>query len=731
MSLNNSDSTWPFSQARGQDDNDDARVQQSRRPPADLQTLWAPSNLNARQKAKGWKNRFCSREATDEFMMPLEDPPRIERWCDALESEALEPSPSSRLPPWRLKRREAQQEEPSPSSPRSSPSELPRECATKPALARSAALIDAWSDSEDEDEAATQRLFEPVALRGPDECRVVEAISRRLVDAFGVEAHATKGDDGQWSASVSQQEANSKLAMRALRDALAGCTRWGTQIMPVTRAWPEYEAQIFDLLFPDPDFHSEAERPLATVEKELDLLVHPVEGRGLRLCACLPSGLTSGQDKLKRILQSGEERIKKIIDLQVVSEHLVLSETAAVSSEALPRLTDFTHIKTVEERTGDKYKALEVLLSGHPLAAQQAAWMWQAVCSNQVVDCLPLRVSHAPKGQNYPALISRMQQVQERYPQVTVEIRPAAPSSNGIGPTHQLWFFSADDELLLACRSELVGVLDSLFPKEYMQLSLSDPDAWASHHAAEIQVKTGVAALLDRQRYALFVCGCIDDVARASDYVDEVERDLLASKLDVKGDEADDAAPVNGTTSVVETYQASGQIVCNTAEDTTPNPDCHPSGVNASSFGARCTVLGWDNGGPAEKVLCEFSKDNDFDVSVFNVFATEAAYSYPADCMDDSCFVWYYVDDDDVIQGPFDRDEMEEWWTLGFLPGDLAVCCQPACDMPPDERCVFCPIMEMDAVLAAGVQIEHQSIHPDKSLEVVGCLHSTLDGLGA
>jgi hypothetical protein len=413
--------------------------------------------------------------------------------------------------------------------------------------------------------------------------------------------------------------------------------------------------------------------------------------------------LERGQDDSNKTLKIAESEISKAVDCQVLKTRLSVPETVPPNSEVLHRLADFTHVclhnKEASGKKLQEEQRTEVLLEGHAQALQQAEWMWRNICSHQAVDCIPLRSCHAHEGRRDNSLMSRISRLQEKFPQVTVEIRPTAPGCSP-KPAFQLWFFSADDELLLACRSELISALNILFPGEYKQFQVKDLGKLTHEVMADLQSQNKVSALLDRQRSTVFFCGAVDDVNFAAEYMADFEKanSEETKENDPKKDESlkytSDAEILEQSCPIDKELLLSGlftndEIVLDDEAETRIEilPSCLVPSVRAPALDSYVNVLVPDS-------LCEPLRQpikGHTSVSVFDAGDGETD--------DDTEFVWYYVDDDDIIQGPFDRDEMEEWWTLHLLPEDLLVVCCSSSVMPPDDTSSFRPISELNDIL--------------------------------
>merc|ERR1740123_2380222 len=225
---------------------------------------------------------------------------------------------------------------------------------------------------------------------------------------------------------------------------------------------------------------------------------------------------------------------------EAASEHLSLLGLgeALVSQEALHRLMDFTNVYVNPSATGllahrqntayaEKPKEpSSVIVQGSSLAIEQAQWAWPKMFAGQIMECLPLRPAHAPKGKSHQAFLSRAWRVQKKYPQVGLEFRPyAGADSSACGTTkgHLLWLFCADDELLHACRSEIAAVLAAICPGEYARVDVREPCVWAEQELSNLQLASGVFALLDREKSALLLCGMFHEVEDAKERIAHFE----------------------------------------------------------------------------------------------------------------------------------------------------------------------------------------------------------------
>jgi RNA recognition motif-containing protein len=98
--------------------------------------------------------------------------------------------------------------------------------------------------------ASTGDFAENFPLSSYLDARVVDAVAEQLRLAFKVAACASEDEDGTLAVhfEASSEEADLEGARAALRAALDGSPRWGTQIFNIAHDWPEYEEQLFDLL---------------------------------------------------------------------------------------------------------------------------------------------------------------------------------------------------------------------------------------------------------------------------------------------------------------------------------------------------------------------------------------------------------------------------------------------------------------------------------------------------
>jgi hypothetical protein len=249
-----------------------------------------------------------------------------------------------------------------------------------------------------------------------------------------------------------------------------------------------------------------------------------------------------------------------------------------------------------------------------------------------------------------------------------------------------------------------------------LHFQVKDIDMWTEQCIADLRSKHKISALVDRQRTSIFLCGAVDDVNVAAQYMTDFEKALLdeTGEAELQSDENDgcdsDAgilelpkivsqgesldADVASRLHAEEVLNADGasrlqdeEALANKAEK---YPDeAQPQTMRAEkapAFDSNVNVPG--QASPSD--ACQPTKGRAC-ASVFDPGDAESD--------DETEFVWYYVDDEDIIQGPFDRDEMEEWWRLDLLPEDLLVVCCSSSIMPPDDKSNFRPISELNDIL--------------------------------
>jgi len=349
----------------------------------------------------------------------------------------------------------------------------------------------------------------------------------------------------------------------------------------------------------------------------------------------------------------------------------------------------------------------DLIVQGHPLAVKQAQLMWEKMCASQAVDCLPLRSEHAPNGKHHMSFMCNLKRVQDKYPQVTVEIQPMISSQ---GLAHQLQLSCGDDELLLACRGELWVHLKRVFPGEYAQILVHDTEKWTEEDLAKLQESADVLVLMDRQRSALQLCGSTYQVADARERVEEFESTRRADRLVFPCEREDEA---------------------NIAGFEITKPDASLTARGGLSFFNR----------EAFKVQNECidpvaNSVSDTYASEFELASAPSVLNAPCDT-NASLYHWYYIDDDENIQGPFETEEMREWWDMDFLPADLAVCCLPAGEMPPNDASHFYSLEQLfqcvDEGLGEGLASKAASADEFAGDDqvVTGAMHSAFDELGA
>lgn len=373
----------------------------------------------------------------------------------------------------------------------------------------------------------------------------------------------------------------------------------------------------------------------------------------------------------------------------------------------IQRLVDFAYVVVHEELVSEKKNVSGLIVQGHPLAVKQAQMMWEKMCASQVVDCLPLRSEHAPNGKHHMSFMCNLKRVQDKYPQVMVEIQPMISSH---GPAHQLQLSCGDDELLLACRGELWVHLKRVFPGEYAQILVHDTESWTKEELAQLQESANVLVLMDRQRSALQLCGSTYQVADAVRCIEEFESARRADRLVFPCEREDDAdiagfeimknyASLTAEGGLDDFFTKEAFKVQNECIDPVANSDVSETYASEPELASAPSIL---------NAPCEHS-----------------------------LYHWYYIDDDENIQGPFETEEMREWWDMDFLPADLAVCCLSACEMPPNDASHFYSLEQLfqcvDEGLGEGVAGKGTAAEEFAGDDQVvsGAMHSAFDELGA
>jgi len=603
-------------------------------------------------------------------------------------------------------------------------------------------------------EAESGMVEEVIPVGSAEDYRLLAVVSGRLERNLSVSFRQPSDavdlgadlEEGPWEASVLLRPDQAGQVHKAVGDALAGAQKWGTQILNVAHHWREYEDRIFKQLT------ALGEDSLKRVEQALGVLVQPLLGRGLRICVL---GAETGEKELVKIMKCAESHISKLMDSQTITEQLeVPPSDPRPPDHVLNRVADFTHVAIHEDLLKAVDKNHDLTMHGHPLAVKQAFWMWEKISANQAIDCLPLRPSHAPKGKHHTLLLCRMKRVQEKYPQVTVEVQPSVSVN---GPAHQLWLSCADDELLLACRSELIVCLNFLFQGEYAQITVHDSQAWVGEELAKIQSTTGAAALLDRQRSALLVCGTAHQIAHCSEYVEEFDRQgreaAAQAKEEIAAEAEEVAAEQTPSTSLPpEPVMSDDTPAVKQGNDTFSNNPPEAVATDAELVHPLSTASRVQ----PQPRLTEESLGNDRSDSKDNAFSMSASSSEvdnariraspidsimnsspsspiksdlprPPPLLGDDEYHWYYIDDDDIIQGPFDTEEMREWWDDNLLPEDLSVCCLTAGEMPPYDKSGFYSLEQLFRLVGVGSIPEAA----EEDEVVTQQMDSTFDELGA
>lgn len=375
-----------------------------------------------------------------------------------------------------------------------------------------------------------------------------------------------------------------------------------------------------------------------------------------------------------------EGSLLQLYDSPTVTELLEQPPIGAPpADQGLQRLADFAHIAIHEQLAGAKFKVPTLTMQGHPLAVRQAGVLWEKIRANHAVDCLPVRTAHSPEGEEHIKLLGVMNRMQEKYPQVAVEMQPMMSKS---GLVHQLWLSCADDELLLACRGEFVVCLSHLFPGEYEQLAVRDTELWVNDELDNLQSVAGVAVLLDRQRQALLVCGSAKQVEHASQFVEDFERCRLAVRVK-ESEESAALSPILGSSGTPDQSVTTSEAAPKESRTELEKP-AH------NNVDERCALV--ETGHRTARGQCSSPS--------MELRANPSVDNHPDanDSAEWETFHWYYFDDDENIQGPFDTEEMREWWEFDLLPEDLCVCCVSPAELPPTDKACFYPL---DKLLSA------------------------------
>lgn len=559
-------------------------------------------------------------------------------------------------------------------------------------------------------EAAEMRE-EGVPLGCAEDAELAAVIAGRLERAFDAEVSAQH--IGVPSVKICARPAELAKLKRAALDAVAGASRWGTQVIRLARDWPEYEHEVLSLL------KNGGAGGLSQVEEAHGVLVQLLEGRGARICVLSDEG---GERAMAQVLRRVEAEISELLDAQVISYEV--PDAASADAQVLALIADCAHVDVLLDGTAPP------CLRGHPSAVKQAQWALKKSGGRPHVDCLPLRSAHAPKGKDHKLLASKLQQAQRKYPATVAEMVPAAiqrrPVNGAEGQprrepprTHRLWLFGEDEASLLASRTDIVAGLDFLFPTEYAQVGVGDSIKWVEDggkRLRDLQANTGVTAIVDRRRAALMLCGSGEEVTAAVQSVTQSEgtakkvsaavQHAPASELKTPEAEAAPAHPKESPQAEAlalnppsaQSESAVATLGAGEGEASAHEPPSVELQARELASVEEAAGTPKEDPAPAEAAPPLQAPERTAASAPAAAEPTLTVASQDAGESDVTTAVWYYLDDDGACQGPFQPQEMSEWYHYGYLPNDLRIWSSPV-GVPPPPPESFCPLGDVVEVM--------------------------------
>merc|ERR1719174_3069397 len=295
-----------------------------------------------------------------------------------------------------------------------------------------------------------------------------------------------------------------------------------------------------------------------------------------------------------------------------------------------------------------------IVISGHPTSVHTAQQLMARVSSTGVcfrsLPLLPhIADGKSKAGQSFSAftrqLLKRFQAKKaDGVAELTMEIQPAprraalpheeaeeAEETNGEKPEKppppsppelsRLWVYGGSEEDVSKCCTEIRNKLLFLFADEYAEMPVPDADEWTESYVGslcrvrQVMRDSGVEIQVHREASALLLCGAPAAVETARQAVQAFAPDSPSARTESPASRHGKFEPPPRTE--VDQWHA---------ESSPPE-----NGADAEDE----PLLDVGSDGPRE---------------------------------------WYYIDDQNNLQGPFWSEEMHAWRARGWLPGGLRVC---------------------------------------------------------